>query len=56
MIATWVGITVCSIWIYYFSYNMNLIPSDCWYIIAKQKSTGVEQPVLNHRNNTGLGN
>jgi hypothetical protein len=55
MIATWVGITVCSIWIYYFSYNMNLIPSDCWYIIAKQKSTGAEQTVLNHRNNTGLG-
>jgi hypothetical protein len=29
-VATWVGLTVCAIWLYYFGVNMNLITDDCY--------------------------
>lgn len=55
MVATWIGISVCSIWLYYFGYNMNIIPTDCWYIVAADKADLTNtQIVLNNKNNTGL--
>jgi hypothetical protein len=32
MIAGAIGISVCSIWLYFFGVNMNIVKEDCYYI------------------------
>ncbi len=54
-ILSWIGISVCSIFIFYFGVNMNIISRDCWYItyINKQDTAAGTQVMLNTGNSTG---
>ena len=54
MVFTWVGLTCVSFWLYYFGYNMNIIPSNfnCWYVVQEEISTGVVTEILSTTNNT----
>lgn len=46
MVATWLSISVCAIFLYYFGYNMNIIPTDCWYIEAYMNTNPSETLII----------
>lgn len=54
-IFAWIGISACSIFMYFFGFNMNIVPVDCWYVTYYVKSDPTMTPVtiLNNRNATG---
>lgn len=53
-ILSWLGISVCAIFLFYFGVNMNIISRDCWYItyINKQNLTEGTLVMLNDANTT----
>jgi len=38
-IATFISVSVCGIWIYYFGVNMNYITADCYYVTGSYKDS-----------------